>query len=169
MDVMKRFALMIVLFLLASSAFADVGASIFAQGKTRLSVSGGYGEWNSRGYGIVGAGAGYNIIDGLEAGLDGEAWIGNKPHLYSLSPEVRYTFFQMESFKPYVGGFYRRSMYDILKPLDSAGARAGIVTILGERTALSVGLVYESYFHCSSAVYGDCSQTYPEIGLSFVY
>ena len=153
----------------ATLGWADVGATIFAQGKTRLTVSGGYGAWNNRDYGIIGLGGGYNVMDGLEAGVDGEAWLGSKPHLYSVSPEVRYTLFQMESFKPYVGGFYRRTTYDVLKPLDSAGVRAGVVTPLSENAALSAGVVYESYFHCDTAVYTDCSQTYPEIGISFVY
>src|SRR6266436_7481161 len=86
----------------AAIARADGAATVFAQGKSRLSVSGGYGTWNNQDYGIVGLGAGYFLADGLEAGLDGEAWLGSKPHLYSVSPEVRYTFFQMDSFKPYV-------------------------------------------------------------------
>jgi len=149
--------------------WGDGAATIFAQGKTRLSVSAGYGSWNNNDYGIVGLGAGYYLIDGLEAGVDGEAWLGSKPHLYSASPEVQYTFYQFESFKPYVGGFYKRSIYDILKPLDSAGVRAGLVTPLGEHTYVSFGLVYENYFNCSTAVYSSCSQTYPEIGLAFVY
>jgi hypothetical protein len=153
----------------AATARADGAATIFAQGKTRLSVSGGYGTWNNNSYGIVGLGAGYYLMDGLEAGVDGEAWLGSKPHLYSVSPEAQYTFYQWDQFKPYVGGFYRRSMYDVLKPLDSAGVRAGLVTPLSEHAYVSAGIVYENYFHCDSAVYNTCSQTYPEIGLAFVY
>jgi hypothetical protein len=153
----------------AGLAQADGTVTIFSQGKTRLSVSAGYGTWNNNDYGIVGLGAGYYLMDGLEAGVNGEAWLGSKPHLYSASPEVQYTFYQMESFKPYVGGFYKRSMYDTLKPLDSAGVRAGLVTPLSEHAYVSFGIVYENYFNCDSAVYSSCSQTYPEIGLAFVY
>jgi len=40
---------------------------------------------------------GYYLLDGLEAGLDGEAWLGSKPHLYAASPEVRYVFYQWTS------------------------------------------------------------------------
>ena len=148
---------------------AQAGATIFSQGRMRLSLEGGYGVWNNNSYGILGLGAGYYLLDGLEAGLDGEAWLGSKPHLYSLSPEMRYTFFQMESFKPYVGGFYKRSVYDSLSPLDSAGGRAGLVTPLSEHAYLSAGVVFERYFNCDSAVYGSCSQTYPELGFAFVY
>src|SRR5258706_7699683 len=159
MRCLVRFSpLFVLLAALAATACADGTATIFAQGKTRLSVSAGYGSWNSNDYGIVGLGAGYFIADGLEAGLDGEAWLGSKPHLYSVSPEVRYTFFQLDQFKPYVGGFYRRSMYDVLKPLDSAGVRAGLLTPLSEHTYVSTGIVFENYFRFDSAVYSSCSQ-----------
>jgi hypothetical protein len=166
---MRYITILLALFVPTGTALADAGATIFSQGKTRLSISAGYGVWNNNDYGIVGLGAGYFLADGLEAGLDGEAWLGSKPHLYSASPEVRYTFFQFDSFKPYVGGFYKRSMYDVLKPLDSAGVRAGVVTTLSEHAYVSAGLVYENYFNCDSAVYSSCSQTYPEISLAFVY
>ena len=146
-----------------------VGASVFSEGHTRLSVAGGYGTWNDHDYGIAGLGAGYYLMHGFEVGLDGEAWFGNAPHLYALSPGVRYTFYQMDSYKPYIGGFYRRSMYDRFSPLDSAGGRAGLVTSVSEHTYLSAGIVFEIYFHCDSSRYGTCSQTYPEIGFAFVY
>ncbi len=154
---------------LGTLAKAEAGAAIFAQGRTRLSVAAGYGVWNDKDYGIVGVGAGYYLMDGLEAGLDGEAWLGAKPHLYSVSPEVRYTFFNFESYKPYMGGFYKRSLYDTLRPLDSVGGRVGLAMPLGEHAYLSGGIVYEHYFNCNSSTYGTCSQTYPEIGLAFVY
>ena len=165
-----RYAILLVLFAsFAKQVRAQAGSTIFAQGRTRLSVAAGYGVWNDKDYGIVGVGAGYYLMNGLEAGLDGEAWLGSKPHLYSVSPEVRYTFFDFESYKPYIGGFYKRSLYDTLRPLDSAGGRAGLVMPLGEHAYLSGGIVYEHYFNCNSAAYGTCSQTYPEIGVAFVY
>ena len=150
-------------------ALGDAQTSLFARGKMRLALAAGYGSWNNNDYGILGLGAGYYLADGLETGLDGEAWLGSKPHLYSVSPEVRYTFFQLEQFKPYIGGFYKRSMYDRLSPLDSAGGRAGLVSPLSDHAFLSAGVVIEHYFNCSSAVYGTCSQTYPEFGFGWVY
>jgi hypothetical protein len=159
------------LFFVGAPLFAEGSAqtTMFAQGKLRLGLSAGYGSWNNNNYGILGAGAGYYVLDGLEAGVDGEAWLGSKPHLYSVSPEVRYTFYQPDQFKPYIGGFYKRSMYDSLSPLDSAGGRAGLVTPLSEHAFLSAGIVTEHYFNCSTSVYSSCSQTYPEIGFGLVY
>ena len=159
------------LFFVGVPLFAQGSAqtTMFAQGKLRLGLSAGYGSWNSKDYGILGLGAGYYLVDGLEAGIDGEAWLGSRPHLYSVSPEVRYTFYQLEQFKPYIGGFYKRSLYDTFSPLDSAGARAGLVSPISEHAFLSAGIVTEHYFHCRSSVYGTCSQTYPEIGFGLVY
>ena|SRR5579864_5169424 len=150
-------------------ADAGAGAELFGQGRTRLSISGGYGELNNNGYGVVGVGAGYYLLKGLEAGIDGEAWLGSKPHIYTVSPEARYIIQGLGQFLPYVGGFYKRSLYDTLAPLDSAGVRAGLITTLSPRTYLSVGLVFEQFFRCDSNLYGSCSQTYPEIGFAFTY
>jgi len=71
--------------------------------------------------------------------------------------------------KPYIGAFYKRSFYDTLTPLDSAGGRAGVVTPVSPNAYLSAGLVFENYFHCNSTQYGNCSDVYPEIGLSLAY
>jgi hypothetical protein len=53
--------------------------------------------------------------------------------------------------------------------LNSAGARAGVISQIGPRTYLSAGLVYESYFHCDDAIYDKCSIIYPELGLGFSF
>ena len=147
----------------------EVGTDLFNAGRMRLSVAGGYGEWNSKSYGVIGLGAGYYLLNGLEAGVDGEAWLGSKPHIYTVSPEMRYILLELGQFKPYEGGFYKRSLYDDLVPLDSAGGRVGLITTLSPRTYLSLGLVFEKFFHCDSNVYPTCSQTYPELGLAFSY
>ncbi len=147
---------------------AGVGTTLFARGQTRLSATVGYGSVNSKDYGVLGLGAGYFLADGLETGIDGEAWVGSKPHIYTLSPEVRYVVTDME-YKPYVGGFFKRTFYDTLTNLNSAGARAGLLTPVGSRSYLTFGLVYEKFFNCDSTLYGSCSQTYPEISFSFAY
>jgi hypothetical protein len=65
-----------------STLYAEgVGANIFSTGHTRLSLSGGYGVWNNRDYGIAGLGAGYYLMDGLEAGVVGKLGSGT-PHTY---------------------------------------------------------------------------------------
>jgi hypothetical protein len=145
------------------------GTTLFARGQTRLSLTAGYGSLNDKDYAVLGLGAGYYLLDGLEAGVDGEAWLGSKPHLYTISPEARYVLFQTQQFKPYIGGFYKRTFYDSLTNRDSAGARAGVISSLSDHAYLSAGLVYEHFFHCDSSVYSTCSQVYPEIGLSFSY
>ena len=71
--------------LLSPLAWGQVGASLFQQGNTRLSVNGGYGSFQSKDYVILGLGAGYYLWKGFEAGVDGEAWMGSKPHIYELS------------------------------------------------------------------------------------
>jgi hypothetical protein len=148
-------------------AWSQEGETLFQQGQTRLSVEGGYGSFDNNNYLILGAGVGYYVWNGLEAGLDSDAWIGSKPHVYEVSPRLTYVFYQFERWKPYIGGFYRRTFYDTLSDLNSAGARAGLITALGPRSYLSAGLVYENYFNCNTAVYSSCSEVYPELGIGF--
>jgi hypothetical protein len=141
----------------------------FERGKKRLSVSGGYGGWDDNAYLVLGLGAGYFLADGLEAGLDANAWLGDKPHMYTLSPSMRYVFYQWPQFNPFVGAYYKRAMYDTLSPLDAIGGRAGITSPISERTYLSAGVAYEHYFDCDLGPYSTCSQLYPEISISFTY
>ncbi len=164
-----KILLLFIVFVVAAPVQAQVGASWAAAGRTRLSLTAGYVSSHEKDYAVIGAGAGYYLLNGLEAGLDGEAWMGSKPHIYSVSPGLRYTFTQMESMKPYVGGFYKRTFYDTLSDLSSAGGRAGVSSTLGEHTYLNAGLVYEKFFNCSETIYTDCDQLYPELGISFTY
>jgi hypothetical protein len=164
-----RIVLFIIGFLtIASGLQAQVG-STFSRGRSRLSISGGYGNFNDHQYGVVGVGAGYYFFDGFEAGVDGEAWLGDKPHIYTVSPEARYIVTQFESFRPYIGGFYKRTFYDSLDNTHSVGGRAGIISALSEHAYLSAGLVVEHIYDCNQALYDSCSQVYPEVGLSFSY
>src|SRR5437870_805068 len=106
---MRRTARFLVEFVLlgTTEVSAQGVGGYFGQGRSRLSLTAGYASLNDENYAVVGAGAGYYILDGLEAGVDGEAWLGQRPHIYTLSPEVRYTVTQFESIKPYLGGFYK--------------------------------------------------------------
>src|SRR5258708_10624959 len=144
----------------------EVGSS-FLQGRTRFSVTGGYASSNNKSDGVLGIGAGYYLLDGLEAGLDGEAWLGSKPHIYTVSPETRYIMTQFETIRPYLGGFYKRTFYDTLPNQDSVGGRAGLISTLSPHAYLTAGAVYEQYLNCDTAIYTTCSQVYPEIGISF--
>src|SRR4029077_11476321 len=103
------------------------------------------------------------VRDGLEAGLDGQAWIGSTPSHYALSPGVRYVVPISDQVRPYAGGFYKRSFYTDLAPLDALGFRAGIVSALSVYSYLSAGIAYEHNFGCDDSLYGKCSQIYPEV------
>lgn len=152
----------------AIPARAQVGAS-FGSGRSRFSLNAGYSAQNGHTYTVVGAGAGYYLAEGLEVGVDGDAWMGDKPHIYTISPGMRYVLTTLPSFKPYVGGFYKRTFYDTLPNRDSAGGRAGVVSPVSDHVYLSAGIVVEKMFHCDTSLYTNCTQVYPEAGLSVSY
>jgi hypothetical protein len=148
----------------------ETDTSLFSQGRTYFSAVAGYGSFNNNDYGILGLGAGYYVVNNLEAGLEGDAWIGSLPHLYQISPSLTYVLPEPWTWKPYLGAFYRRTVYDHdLTPLDSAGGRAGLIYLLSPRSYLSAGVAYEGYIHCDSDVYSSCSEVYPEIGVAFSF
>lgn len=171
----KRFTMTVAALLLGTgiqAGWADLGAGTtlpISEGKMRLSINAGYSSVNSKNYLVAGLGAGYFLFEGMETSLDGQAWIGERPHIYELSPGLRYTLSGLGSYNPYLGGFYRRTFYDDRKGMDSAGARAGVSIPLGSHTYMSAGVVYEKSFQCNNAVYSNCSQIYPEASLSFSY
>src|SRR4051812_47780655 len=56
----------------------SLGASGWiARGRSRLSLGAGWGSADNGSYVLLTAGLGYFLMKGLEAGLDGEAWLGN--------------------------------------------------------------------------------------------
>src|SRR5690348_7997626 len=81
----------------------------FAAGSPRLSVTAGTAWSSANTYIVLGVGIGYFLVDGLEVGLDYEAWVAGTPTLQRLSPEVRYVFYFVPTVKPYVGTFYRHT------------------------------------------------------------
>lgn len=151
------------------SAPSDSGVlPLFRQGRVELQAGGGYGIFNNEDYLILLLGGAYYLRDGLSVGAAAEAWVGSQPQVYDVSPQVRYVFVGSDwRFKPYVGAFYRRTFYNHeLGPLDSAGARAGLVFPLNRRAYLTGGVAYEHYFGCDRSVYASCSVAYPELGLA---
>jgi hypothetical protein len=160
-----------VLLSLASPLRADVGVgtNLFSKGRTRVSATVGTGTAFNDTYTILGLGAGYFLTNGLEAGLDGQAWLGSGPSIYKLSPQLTYVVYQLERIKPYVGGFYRRTFYSGYEDQDSAGARFGVYIPMNPNVYLGGGGVYEKYINCNSATYVDCSSWYPEITASFAF
>ena len=139
---------------------ADAGP--FSRGRTRLSVVGGWGRAFDEDYFLLGVGAGYYLRNGLDVGLDFEAWLGSDPGIYKLSPGVRYVVYQGRSLKPYFGGFYRRTFIDGTDDFDSLGGRAGVYYAGRGGSYIGAGAVYESYLDCD----GSCSEVYPEFSFA---
>jgi hypothetical protein len=145
-------------------------AEPFNRGNVSGSLFIGAGQALGNTYTTVGAGLGYMISDGLMAGITGEAWFGNSPNLYKVTPELRYTFTQVEPVKPYVGTFVSHTFYSSgYSDRDSYGLRGGIYIPFSSNAAANVGLVYEKIADCNEGTYHDCSQTYPEAGVLFSF
>ena len=166
MNMFRTIALFAVLsaLILCPALPADAaGRDPFADGSMRLSVLVGNGYAFDESYLIVGVGFGYFIAKGLELGLDGESWSGSTPHIYKISPALRYVVPTNSVVRPYIGAFYRRTMIDNYDDLDSTGGRAGVYFMSGQGSYFGLGAVYEKYFSCDEAIYRSCSDTYPEI------
>lgn len=151
--------------LLAAGAASAPAAEPFARGNVTGAVSIGRGEALGNTYTTLGAGIGYMVSEGLMAGINGELWMGEDPGIQKLTPEIRYTFTQVERVKPYVGAFFTRTFYEDLEDRNSYGLRGGIYLPFSSNAAVSFGLVYERVADCDEGTYGDCSQVYPEAGL----
>jgi hypothetical protein len=156
-------AFLLFLSFLAAPPVAAAGRDPFDEGSVRLSVLVGSGYAFDETYFIIGVGAGYFVAKGLELGIDAESWTGATPHVTKISPEVRYVVPTNGAVRPYLGGFYRRTMIENRDDLNSVGARAGIYFLSGQGSYFGAGAVYENYLSCNEAVYRSCSDTYPEL------
>jgi len=110
---------------------------------------------------------GYFVVRGLEASVEGSTRFGgDAPTVGILGPAVRYIVWQIPSFHPYAGGFYRHWFVgDDLPDLDSVGARAGAM-LYTDPLVVEGGVVYESFLDCD----GDaCSDVYPEFSFGIVF
>lgn len=142
---------------------------MYSQGTMKLSVIGGFGESFDDDYIILGAGAGYYIIDGLELGLNYQYWFSGDPDFHQVTPELTYVFRHPSSIDPYIGILYRRLLIDGLDDLSGIGGRAGVNITLNDRAYLGVGAVYVDYKSCDEETYVDCDETYPELTLNFTF
>jgi hypothetical protein len=158
----------IVLTPVARADAAEVGAS-FSQGQSRFSIVGGNGYAFNESYFVLGVGAAYYLVNGLNVGLDLEWWTGGDPGITKISPSLQYVFYQVPRVAPYVGAFYRRSYIENLEDLSSAGGRAGVYIAAGRNSHVGLGMVYESYFDCSDSTYVSCSESYPEISFTVAF
>ncbi len=157
-------------FFQATSADAGVGVGdAFSAGNGRLAVVVGNGYAFDNSYIIIGVGAAYFIADGLDVGLDFEAWTGEDPSITKVSPRLDYVFSTGSSLRPYAGVFYRRTFIEGLNDLNSIGGRAGLYLMSGKGVYVGAGLVYESYLSCQTSIYSSCNDIYPEfvVAISF--
>lgn len=147
-------------------ARAASAAGPFARGNVRGGLYGGAGNTLGNTYFIIGGGLGYYVYDGLEVGADFEGWLFQDPRIWKLSPQVRYTVWQLGALRPYVGAFWRRTWVgDPFDDFNSWGGRFGLVYAKGRGFA-GVGMVYERY---DTDVDGDNDIWYPEVSFSVYF
>lgn len=151
-----------------SPAAADSGAP-FQQGSIRVSLLFGGGRAFAQDYRVFGAGIGYYVAKGLEAGFEAETWSGNHPGITRLSPQLKYVFPAGGDARPYAGTFYRRTSIDGYKDLNDAGVRGGFLFLLGRSAYLGAGIVYERHLGCDRLVYESCSEAYPELLIAMIF
>jgi len=133
----------------------------FRKGRIRVGFYGGAGNTYSRTYFILGAGAGYYVLNGLEVGVDVEGWLLKSPNIWKVTPQVRYVLWQISPIRPYVGAFWRQTYVDdSFSDYDSYGARGGIAYRKGGNY-LALGVVYEKFNDFNGI--GDDYVIYPEI------
>ena len=153
----------------AATATAAEVAGLFGRGNVGFILSGGTGYAFDESYLVLGLGASYYLLDGLNVGLFVESWSGSDPGMTKITPSVQYVFHRVRTVKPYVGGFYRRTDIEGLPDLDSVGARAGAYLEAGRNAYIGFGAVYESYLDCSKTTYRSCDSAYTELSFTFAF
>jgi len=169
MVIRKSVWFFIVFVILLSTGISGIYAGPFEKGGSRVSIVVGSGRSLDNNYVILGLGAGYYVLNGLELGLDGEAWLGGDPDIYKVSPQVKYVLPTQSKIRPYAGVFYSHIFIDGYDDLDTTGARGGVYFTSNEKWFMGVGVVYESYLDCDESVYSSCRDVYPEISFSFSF
>jgi hypothetical protein len=164
---MKKQLFMMLLLVAALPVHAAGAGGMFRQGSTQFSLIAGNAYAFDSNYMVIGASAGHYVIDGLSVGLSLESWSGSGPGITTVSPFAQYVFYQASAVQPYIGGFYRHTTIADLPSVNSVGERAGIYITSSPNSAVSVGLVHESYLDCNTAIYRNCSATYSEVSITF--
>jgi hypothetical protein len=166
---MNRLVLTMLLALTAFTAQAAGAGAMFGQGRTHFSLAAGNGSAFEKSYFVFGAGVSHYVIDGLGVGLSFESWSGGGPGITRYSPFLQYVYFQGAVVQPYIGGFYRHTAINGLPGIYSYGSRAGIYISAGPNAYVSAGFVHEKYIDCQATIYGTCSETQPDISLTFAF
>ena len=145
------------------------GPDHFREGSLRFTVLAGSGSAFDETYTVIGAGFGYYVLDGLEAGLEYEAWTGGERRIGRLSPQLTYVFPHNGVARPYAGIFYRRTFIDQYEDTNDAGVRAGALFLYGRRAYLGIGAVAGRHLSCDRTVYDACSEVYPELLIAVLF
>lgn len=142
-------------------------ASPFDEGNITANIALGSGQFFEEDYLIIGAGAGYYVIDGLQVGVDIDYWSGGNPSIYEITPGLTYVYKNTSQFKPYLGAFYNRTFIENFEDSDALGYRAGVYMTTGRSSYFGIGLVRTELQDCTDTVFIDCSETHSEISLIF--
>ena len=164
---MIRLLLTMLLALSVLSAHADEKGGMFSEGRSQFSLTVQNANAFEKNYFVVGGSASYFVVDGLGVGLSLEKWSGRGPSITKVAPFAQYFFLPESTVRPYTGVMYRHTTISDLPSINSVGARAGVSMASGPNTYLSAGVVYESYLDCQASIYRVCSNTYPDVSLTF--
>jgi hypothetical protein len=99
-------------------------------------------------------------------GLSYQSWLGNSPAINQVTVPLTYHLPLPAPFRPYLGGFYSRTMIDDNhEDYNSYGGRVGVTMMTSGRSYISAGWVQEVNEHGADS----SSRGYPEIsgGISF--
>jgi hypothetical protein len=154
---------------LAVLSYKADATSLFVQNSQHVSFNLGVSDSLNKDY--VGFGIGYRYFpaDGVELGLDFDLLLGDDPIIYRVSPEVRYVFYSLNTFIPYVGVYYQYNYIVDMENKGGFGARAGFYTPLRANTYIGYGVSAGKLQQCDKTVYSDCSTTQIELSFSLKF
>ena len=144
-------------------------ADYFAQGSKNISVSAATGRSFGDDYFVLGVGAGYFVIRGLEVGADARFWLGGDSDIYEITPHATYVFSDLGKFKPYIGVMYRQTFIEDYDDQAAIGGRAGVYLEYGQNVFMQAGVLAYEYQDCNETIFRDCSEVMPEVSLGFSF
>ena len=157
------------IFMLISMSGPAIASEDFDAGSRRFSFVVGSGSALSDNYTVLGIGAGFYPVDGLELGAEVNLWLGGDYDIYEISPSMTYIFTQLDAIKPYIGVLYRETFIETYDNLSAVGARAGVVLDSGNGFNFRVGVTVVSYQDCASSWKRDCTEVTPEVSVGVTF
>lgn len=157
------------IFMLISMSGPAIASEDFDAGSRRFSLAVGSGSALSDNYTVLGLGAGFYPVDGLELGAEVNLWFGGDYDIYEVSPSMTYIFTQLDAIKPYIGVLYRETFIETYDNLSAVGARTGVVLDSGNGFNFRVGVTVVSYQDCASSWKRDCTEVTPEVSVGVTF